>query len=161
MRRIARLQRLDGLLLADDPLVQLVLHLEQPGRLLLGELDDRDAGGDGEDLGDELLVDLGDDVHVAGLPLLLALALGEDQLLLLVAQRRGQLEVLAVDRALLAAAHVGDLVVELAQVRRRGHPADPQPRAGLVDEVDRLVGQEPVGDVAVGQRRRRRPAPRR
>ena len=107
----------------------------------------------GEDLGDELLVDLGDDVHVAGLPLLLALALGEDELLLLVAQRRGQLEVLAVDRALLAAAHVGDLLVELAQVRRSGHPADAQPRAGLVDEVDRLVRQEPVGDVAVGQRR--------
>ncbi len=135
--------------------MQLVLHLEQPRRLLLGELDDRDAGGDGEDLGDELLVDLGDDVHVAGLPLLLPLALGQDELLLLVAQRRGQLEVLAVDRALLAAAHVGDLVVELAQVRRGGHPADPEPGAGLVDQVDRLVGQEPVGDVAVGERGRR------
>jgi hypothetical protein len=106
--------------------VQLVLHLEQPGRLLLGQLHDRDAGRDREDLCDELLVDLGDDVHVAGLPLLLPLALGEDQLLLLVTQRRGQLEVLAVDRALLAAAHVSDLVVELAQVRRRGHAADAQ-----------------------------------
>src|SRR3954453_22989023 len=30
-------ESLDGLLLADDPLVQLVLHLEQPGRLLLGQ----------------------------------------------------------------------------------------------------------------------------
>ena len=69
-------------------------------------------------------------------------------------RRGGGLEVLGVDRALLAAAHVGDLLVELAQVRRRGHPADAQPRAGLVDQVDRLVGQEPVGDVAVGQRRR-------
>ncbi len=154
VRRIARRQRLDGLVLADDPLVELVLHLEQPGGLLLGQLHDRDAGRHGEHLGDQLLVDLGDDVHVAGPPLLLALGLGQDQLLLLVAQARGGLEVLPVDRALLAAAHVGDLLVELAQVRRRGHPADAQPGAGLVDQVDRLVGQEPVGDVAVGQRRR-------
>ena len=68
-------ERLDGLLLADDALVQLVLHLEQPGGLLLGELHDRDAGRDGEHLGDQLLVDLGDHVHVAGAPLLLALGL--------------------------------------------------------------------------------------
>ncbi len=118
-------------------------------------LNTRDAGGGGEDLGDQLLVDLGDDVHVAGLPLLLALGLGREQLLLGVAQRRGLLEVLRVDRRLLLAAHLGDLLVELAQVRRRRHPADPQPRAGLVDQVDRLVRQEPVVDVPVGQRRRR------
>ena len=77
-----------------------------------------------------------------------------EQGLLLVAQRRGLLEVLRVDRGLLLAPHGGDALVELAQVRRCGHPADAQPRAGLVDEVDRLVRQEPVGDVAVGQRRR-------
>ena len=133
--------------------MQLVLHLEQPRGLLLGELHDRDAGRDGEHLGDQLLVDLGDLVHVARAPLLLALGLLEDQLLLLVAQARGGLEVLAVDRGLLALAHVGDLVVVLAQVGGRRHPADPQPRAGLVDQVDRLVRQEPVGDVAVGQGR--------
>ena len=146
-------QRLDGLLLADDALVQLVLHAQQPGGLLLGELEDRDAGGGGEDLGDELLVDLGDDVHVAGLPLLLALRLLLQQGLLVVAQRRGLLEVLRVDRRLLLAPDVRDPLVELAQVRRRGHPADAHPRAGLVDQVDRLVRQEPVGDVAVGERR--------
>lgn len=44
-----------------------------------------------------------------------------------------------------------DLVVELAQVRRRGHPADAHPGTRLVDEVDRLVRQEAVVDVAVGQ----------
>ena len=38
-------QRLDGVLLADDALVQLVLHAQQAGGLLLGELEDRDAGG--------------------------------------------------------------------------------------------------------------------
>ena len=34
---------------------------------------------------------------------------------------------------------------------RRGHALDAQAAAGLVDEVDRLVGQEAVGDVAVGE----------
>ena len=34
---------------------------------------------------------------------------------------------------------------------RRGHRLDPHPRRGLVDQVDRLVGQEAVGDVAVGE----------
>src|SRR5690606_24297722 len=45
----------------------------------------------------------------------------------------------------------GDLLVELAQVRRRGHPADAHPGTGLVDQVDRLVWQEAVRDVPVGQ----------
>ena len=135
--------------------MELVLHLEQTGGLLLGELDDRDARGDGQDLGDQLLVDLGDLVEVTGAPLLLALGTAGGELLLLVAQAGRGLEVLPVDRGLLALAHVGDLLVVLAQVRRRGHPADAQSRTGLVDEVDGLVRQEPVGDVAVGQRRRR------
>src|SRR5215212_2815037 len=34
---------------------------------------------------------------------------------------------------------------------RGGHRLDARARGGLVDEVDRLVGQEAVGDVAVGQ----------
>ena len=148
-------ERLDGLVLADDPLVELVLHLEQAGGLLLGQLHDRDAGRHGEHLGDQLLVDLGDDVHVAGRHCFSRSALARISCFSSSRRRRGGLEVLAVDGAFLAAAHVGDLVVELAQVRRRGHPADAQPGAGLVDQVDRLVRQEPVGDVAVGQRRRR------
>src|SRR4051812_29254819 len=78
-----------------------------------------------------------------------------EQLPLLVAQVRGPLEVLRIDRRLLVPTHVRDLLVELTQLRRRGHPTDPHPGAGLVDQVDRLVRQEPVGDVAVGQRGRR------
>src|SRR5690606_37568363 len=37
-------ERLDGLFLTDHPLVKLVLHLGQARGLLLGQLDDRDAG---------------------------------------------------------------------------------------------------------------------
>ena len=44
-----------------------------------------------------------------------------------------------------------DLVLELAVRGRGGHGADAHAAAGLVDEVDGLVRQEAVGDVAVGQ----------
>src|SRR5690606_33584998 len=140
-------------LLTDDPLVQLLLHTEQTRGLLLGELEHRDTGPVGQHFGDLLVVDLGDDVQVAVLPLLLTLGLLTQQGLLLVTQARGTLEVLRVDGRFLLPAHFGDLLVELAQVRRRGHAADAHPGTGLVDQVDRLVRQVPVVDVPVGQRR--------
>jgi hypothetical protein len=55
---------------------------------------------------------------------------------------------------LLLLADLGDLLVELAQLRRARQDRQAQARAGLVDQVDRLVGQEPVADVAVGEVRR-------
>ena len=140
-------------MLADVALAELLLHPEQASRLLLGELEDRDAGGGGEHLGDDLLVHLGHHVEVAGLPLRLTLGPGAEQLLLVVAETRGTLEVLGVDGGFLLQPDGRHLLVELAQVRRRRHPTDPQPGAGLVDQVDRLVRQEPVGDVAVGHLR--------
>lgn len=76
------------------------------------------------------------------------------QLLLGVAQARGLLEVLRVDGRFLLPARIRDLLVELAQVWRRGHAADAHAGTGLVDQVDRLVGQEPVVDVPIGQGRR-------
>ena len=153
---MARRERLDGLLLADDALVELVLHLEQTGRLLLGELDDRDAGGHGEDLGDQLLVDLGDLVHVAGAPLLLALGLLGRMSCFSSSRRRAAASKSCPSIA--ASLRWRTSAILSSYSRRsggRGHPADAQSRAGLVDEVDGLVRQEPVGDVAVGQRRRR------
>ncbi len=48
-----------------------------------------------------------------------------------------------------------DAPVEFVQRLRLGIDLHPEARRRLVDEVDRLVGQEAVGDVAVGQRRRR------
>ena len=47
-----------------------------------------------------------------------------------------------------------DAAVELVELLGLGIDLHPQPRGRLVDKVDRLVGQEAVGDVAVGQRRR-------
>ena len=43
----------------------------------------------------------------------------------------------------------------LVELDRHRVDLHPEPRRGLVDEVDRLVRQEPVGDVAVAERRRR------
>ena len=56
-RRTALRDDLDRLLLADDPVVEGLLHLEQPLGLLLGDAGDRDAGPHRDDLGDLLLVD--------------------------------------------------------------------------------------------------------
>ncbi len=47
-----------------------------------------------------------------------------------------------------------DPPAHLIHLRRHRIDLDPQSRRSLVDQVDRLVGQEPVRDVPVGQRRR-------
>ncbi len=57
--------RADGILLADDPLVQLVLHAQQPSGLLLGQLEHRDAGPVAQNLGDLFIVDLSDNIEIA------------------------------------------------------------------------------------------------
>ena len=47
-----------------------------------------------------------------------------------------------------------DAALDLVDLGRHRVDLDAQPRGGLVDQVDRLVGQEAVGDVAVRQRGR-------
>src|SRR5205814_10644203 len=85
----------DRLLLADDALVQLLLHADEPRGLGLGELEDGDAGPHRDDVGDLLLPDLrlllGALVRA---PALLELALLLRELPLLVAEGRGLLELL-------------------------------------------------------------------
>ena len=44
--------------------------------------------------------------------------------------------------------------LDLVELGRHRVDLHPQPRRGLVDEVDGLVGQEAVGDVAMGEHRR-------
>ena len=148
--------RLDGLVLAHDRPVDLVLHAEEPRCFGLLQPGDRNAGPAGDDEGDGLLVDGGP----AGLPLPLPLLLLEPdlvlQLALLVAERRRALEVLVADRLLLEHVHLVELLLELGHLGRRHVGREPRPRAGLVDHVDRLVRQEPVGDVALRQLGRRR-----
>ena len=141
-------------MLPDDALVELLLHAHELLRLGLGELEDGDAGPHRDDVGDLLLADRRALAGLAGLPPLLELALLVREPALLVAQRRGLLELLRLDRGLLGAARLLDLVLELPVHGRGRHRLDAHARRGLVDEVDGLVGQEAVGDVAVGQLRR-------
>ena len=64
------------------------------------------------------------------------------------AERRGLLVVLVVDRRVLLLGDAVELLLRLAQGGRRGGVAQADARRGLVDEVDRLVRQVAVGDVA-------------
>ena len=143
--------RLDGVILADDALVKLILHAQQARGLLFGQLEHRNAGPVAQNFSDLFVINLGDDIEIPCTPLLFALCTLRDQLLLFVPQRRSLLEVLRIDRGLLLPAGVGDPLIELAQIRRSGHPADSHPGPGLIDQVDRLVGQEPIVDIAVCQ----------
>ena len=150
-RRIAFETALIADVLADDALVELVLHAHQLLGLGLGQLEDGDAGPHRDDVGDLLLADLRALAALARVPLVLELALLVRELALLVAQVGGLLELLGLDRGLLLAPRRLDLLLEVAVDGRLRHRLDAHPRGGLVDQVDRLVGQEAVGDVAVGE----------
>ncbi len=131
-------------MLADHALVQFLLHAHQLLGLGLGQLEDGDAGPHRDDVGDLLLADRGTLDRVAGLPLFLELALLAGQLALLVAQGGGLLEFLVLDRLLLFAPRRFDLLFELAVGGRGGERLHAHARGALVDQVDRLVGQEAV-----------------
>ena len=113
----------------------------------------------------ELLLQLGDRAD----RLLLALPLGvhRGRALALLGQRRARAARAArpcpdrrprVERLQLDL-QLHDVPVDLVDLGRLGVDLHPDPRGGLVDEVDRLVGQEAVGDVAVAEASPRRPAP--
>jgi hypothetical protein len=106
----------------------------------------------------ELLLELADrhDLRLLGLPLRLharrALAqLGELALERRAPLLRGRVLLLGQRRQLDLELHRAPL--ELVDLLGQRVDLDPQPRGRLVDEVDRLVGQEAVGDVALAERR--------
>ena len=206
--------RLDRLVLADHPVVEALLHVDQLLDLALHQLRDRDPGPAADDLGDVLLGHLLGQQRAAlveragallaarrrprsssgispycelrrALEVVLALGLLElpaglvevlDRGLALVDRRLlglparlqlggGLVEVgeLGLDRlaarlrgvVLLALQRLAldleleDATVDLVDLDRRGLDLHLQPRGGLVDQVDRLVGEEAVGDVAL------------
>ena len=142
---------LDCVLLADDALVQLVLHVDEPGRFLLGELEHGDAGPVGQHLGDLLLAYLGDFLQLTGAPLLFLLGPLLGELALVIAEPCGLFKVLSVDGGFLLAAHLGNPLVDLAQALRRRHPLDAHAGTSLIDEVNGLIREETVVDVAIRQ----------
>ena len=78
------------------------------------------------------------------------------QVALLVPQRGRPLEVLVPDRVFLLQVDLLQRRLELGHLGRRDLGREPGAGARFVDHVDRLVGQEPVGDVSLGQLGRRR-----
>src|SRR5262249_12226960 len=140
--------RRDGLFLADDPLVELPLHPQQLVAFVLIDRRHRYAGPLGDDFVDLRLAD--DDLagvrfHVELLPDELEV-LASRHFLLAIELRL--LEILLADRALHLLDGDADALVDLAELLAVARLAQLRPRAGLVDEVDGLVGQEAVGDVA-------------
>src|SRR3954449_6813309 len=85
---------LDRLVLADDALMELILHAHQLLGLGLGELEDRDARPHRDDVGDLLLADRGTLAALAGLPRVLEVALLVRELALPIAEVRGLHELL-------------------------------------------------------------------
>ena len=79
--------------------------------------------------------------------------LGERPLELLTARDRAGVVVILAERLQLDL-ELHDVAVDLVDLGRLRVDLHPDPRRRLVDQVDRLVGQEAVGDVAVAQRRR-------
>ncbi len=140
----------DRLLLAHHPLVQVLFQTEQPLLLLLGQPADRDAGLPGHHLGDGLRRHL----QVQALVGLVAAGHLGDPLLQLtdpVAKLLRLLVVLVRDRLVLVPDQLLDLALHRAHVRALRPGTEPDPRARLVDQVDRLVRQPPVGEVPVRQ----------
>ncbi len=131
--------------------MELFLHAQELGGLLLGEPVDGDPRPGGQHLGDDLLVDDVEGVHALGAQLGLLALLAVEALLLLLGQLLGLLEGALLNGGLLVGPQARDLLVELLRARRDAHAPDAQAAAGLVDEVDRLVREVPVGQVAVGQ----------
>ena len=92
------------------------------------------------------------DFHFAVSASALFLQAGEILLQPLQAVLRGG--VLSFFKRLLLDLHAHNLAVEIVELLRLGIDLHAQPRRRLVDQIDRLVGQEAVGDVAVRQGRR-------
>ena len=161
--------------LADEALVEGLLHVQQLGRLALGELLNRHARPGGHDLGDVLLGDHRHPVGIQrrfsrhgrgcegfrafagfwrGLVLLPGLENSADllaQLHFLVAQLTGFGEVLLADGILFLLLDIAQLLVHFLGCRGQLGIHQPHAAAGLVDQVNGLVGQEAIGDVAVAQ----------
>ena len=141
-------QRRDRLVLRDDALVQRVLHVQQLVAFVLVDRRERHAGPLRDDLVDLGLAD--DDAARARLDV--ELLADELQVLarldFLLAIELRLLEVLLRDRGLHLLDGDADALVDLAELLAVARLAQLGARAGLVDEVDRLVGQEPIGDVA-------------
>ena len=132
-----------------------VLHLEQPLRLLFDQPGHRNPGPGGHDVGDVVRGDGADIAALLALPGRLQFFQLLAQHALFVAQLRGFLEILILDRFFLLAPDALDFLHGLADLLRQEGRLQADLAAGFVHQVDGLVRQEPVRDVLLGQGGRR------
>ena len=138
-------------MLANDPLVQLLFHVHEPSSLFFGQAMDRNTGPLGENASDLVLVDHRTDRRTRIRQILLALFAVVEERALLVAKLRSPFELLGLNRLTLVLTDRAQALVDLFHLRAAAFAVDTVAAPCLVDEVDRLVRQEAVGDIAVGQ----------
>ncbi len=131
-----------GVILSDDPVVELGLEPRQPGTVRLADARHRDAGRPRDDPRDLRLPHDRFRARAAAQRIQFAL-----DRLDLVAQARRILVVLGSDRGVLLGLQLGEPCQQVAGVDALPE-RQAQARPRLVDQVDRFVRQEPVGDVA-------------
>ena len=140
--------------LADHPVVQLLLDVQQTRLVVLEHAADRNARHLTDQFGDIPLV-YGVALLVLGVPVVAAgldLRLDAEQLLF---DPRGRLVVLALSGDFLLLLQFIDPAAQLDHPRRRRLVVDHEPRSGLIDQVDRLVGQVALGQVTLREPDRR------
>ena len=142
---------LDSLILTDDTCLEHAFGLQQAPALALGKRGHRHARGHGHDIGD-----LGDiDGERAGVELggPGSLGLGEFNLgsLLLLGDLGGLVHVVALGGLLRGGLELLDAMLGLALRLGRAVSGDAGAGTGLVNEVDGLIGQEAILNVAVGK----------
>src|SRR5262245_152998 len=141
-------QRRDRGVLRDDALVQLLFHPQELVAFVLIDGGERHAGPLRDDFVDLALAD----DHPARARLDVELLAHELEVLarlhFLLAVELRLLEVLFRDRVLHLLDGDADAAIDLAELFAVAGFAQLGARPRLVDEVDRLVGQEPIGDIA-------------
>ena len=142
---------LDGLVLADNAGLEHAFGLQQATALALGERGNRHARGHGHDVGNLTHVDgerAGVELGGPG-----GLGLGELNLggLLLLGDLGGLVHVVALGGLLRGGLELLYAMLGLAHRLGRTIRGDASAGTGLVDEVDGLIGQEAILDVAVGK----------
>ena len=144
----------DCLILANNPLAQMLLHVQQARRLGLLQATDGDASPHSDDLGDVVFVY---DFIKAMIPLPGSPFGGEFRPLLqtFAPELRGMLILAILASFLFLGSQAYQLKPKLLQVRGETVNGDAQPGPRLVNEVNRLVGQMPILHITVREPRGR------
>ena len=137
--------------MSDDALVQLFFHAQQLRGFLFGDAIDRNAGPVGEYFGDGLFVHEVEALATTGLSLGVELFGLEFDFALTLFENLRLLEVAALHGRFLIGADALQLFFELFAGGWNFEAANTQSRTRFVQEVNGLIGQEAVSDVAVGQ----------